>query len=311
MKISINPSYHCNLRCNFCYYFDWLDDASSLKLSQLEQKLDMISSYEDITWIDLYGGELSLLDNNYITELLNIIRKYYKGTISAITNFVKPQMFVNGSLSGTGIRTAVSYDFDCRSSSEKVWSNIVSYDKDLHVLMVATPCLVSKNVDDMIIQLNSCSNIKSVDIKNYSSSLHNELTITWHDYEEFLIKWVSSEIPKNFECKVEYNLRDCISGTRYAWNDNHVFIRPNGDLAILDFDEKQREYFVKLNDWSDFHEYVTRERSMVENNPYCGKCPWIGKCLTEQYRNVTEINNGCNGFRNLIEWYTNYVPRIQ
>lgn len=313
MKISINPSYFCNLRCNFCYYYDWLGDRKCLDLQKLNQLLSQIDALHGIDWIDLYGGEITVLPYDYTQELLKTIRAHYSGTISVITNFVKPApMFVgpNKLFDESNYRTAVSYDFECRQHHEKVWNNILSHEGDVHVLMVATPCLMEKNVDDMILQLNMATNIRSVDIKSYSSSQHNDFQLPWKDYESFLQRWISSPIPKNFECVVERNLMQCFSGERSSWNDDHVFINPDGKLTLIEYDEQDRELFRELDGIEDFAKYASREKERVLTNPICSTCPWVGRCLTEQYRNVLDINKGCNGFRGLIEWYKAHVSHF-
>lgn len=313
MKISINPSYFCNLRCNFCYYYDWLGDRKRLDLRTLDQLLSEIDKLHGIDWVDLYGGEITVLPYDYTKELLSTIRAHYQGTVSVITNFVKPTpMFVgsNRLFEEPHYRTAVSYDFECRQQHEKVWNNILTYDSDVHVLMVATPCLMQKNVDDMIAQLNMATNIRSVDIKSYSSSQHNDFNLPWKDYEVFLQKWISSPVTKNFECVVERNLLRCLIDKRNAWNDNHVFINPNGKLSLIEYDESDRELFKEINSIADFSTHATKEKERVLANATCSTCPWVGRCLTEQYRNVLDINNGCNGFRGLIEWYKAHVSRL-
>jgi hypothetical protein len=187
---------------------------------------------------------------------------------------------------------------------------ILTYDGDINILMVATPCILSKNVDELIQQLNLATNIRSVDIKSYSSSQHNELPITWKDYELFLQKWISSPIPKQFECVVERNLLQCLMGQRTAWNDDHVFINPNGKFSIIEYDSNDREFFKELDNIDEFKKHADSEKQRVMNNVFCSSCPWLGRCLTEQYRNVLNINNGCNGFRGLIEWYKDHVSRL-
>ncbi len=46
-------------------------------------------------------------------------------------------------------------------------------------------------------------------------------------------------------------------------------------------------------DWDDCDDYCD----------ICRSCEFYGKCLTEHYRYVKDLNNSCNGYKFLIEWY--------
>ena len=37
----------------------------------------------------------------------------------------------------------------------------------------------------------------------------------------------------------------------------------------------------------------------------CKECSYYGKCLTEHYRYVKDLDSGCNGYKHLIDWYKN------
>ena len=40
-----------------------------------------------------------------------------------------------------------------------------------------------------------------------------------------------------------------------------------------------------------------------ENFPICRKCEYKGFCLTEHYRFVENLDNGCNGYKYLLDTY--------
>ena len=66
ITVSINPSYFCNFRCNFCYLTpEQLGDQKRISLVDLDKRLNQISEYREIDWIDLYGGEIGALKKNY------------------------------------------------------------------------------------------------------------------------------------------------------------------------------------------------------------------------------------------------------
>ena len=80
ITVSINPSYFCNFRCNFCYLTpEQLGDQKRLSLVDLDNRLNQISQYREIDWIDLYGGEIGDLKKEYFYGLRYVIRNYLRG----------------------------------------------------------------------------------------------------------------------------------------------------------------------------------------------------------------------------------------
>ena len=56
MNVSINPSYFCNFRCDFCYLTE--EQLSDQKKIELEKLDDLLSQIPNIEHVDLYGGEI-------------------------------------------------------------------------------------------------------------------------------------------------------------------------------------------------------------------------------------------------------------
>ena len=66
ITVSINPSYFCNFKCNYCYLTpDQLKDQKKIPLTILDKRLEEISKVRNIEWIDLYGGEIGALKKDY------------------------------------------------------------------------------------------------------------------------------------------------------------------------------------------------------------------------------------------------------
>ena len=83
MNLSINPTYYCNFRCDFCYLTpEQLGDRQQINLAVLDQRLSEIPK---INHIDLYGGEIGLLKPDYFYAMKDIIRKYYDDEININT----------------------------------------------------------------------------------------------------------------------------------------------------------------------------------------------------------------------------------
>ena len=113
MNLSINPSYFCNFRCDFCYLTpEQLGDQKKIEPEKLNQ---LLSEVEDpIDHIDLYGGEIGALKRSYYDQIIEVIRNWYTGPININTNFSK----LDDRFFDDGVTLSVSYDFQAREKHE-------------------------------------------------------------------------------------------------------------------------------------------------------------------------------------------------
>ena len=113
MNLSINPSYFCNFRCDFCYLTpEQLGDQKKIEPERLNQ---LLSEVEDpIDHIDLYGGEIGALKRSYYDQIIEVIRNWYTGPININTNFSK----LDDRFFDDGVTLSVSYDFQAREKHE-------------------------------------------------------------------------------------------------------------------------------------------------------------------------------------------------
>lgn len=300
INLSINPTYLCNFRCSFCYLtHEQLADKKKLSISILEDLAEQIkdAGYK-VGHIDLYGGEVGLLPEVYLNDLHNTLVHNFSSSIGVITNLYK----VNPYFHRKDIDLSVSYDFDARPGYKSVMGNILTINKPISILMLASPELMAKDVDYMIRFYNRFNNIVSVEIKPYSSNQANVLAVTDKDFEEFIKKWITSPIKKNFTFVNESNIKECLNESYNAYSDNHIYITPSGKFAVLEFDQEGHELFMELDSFQDYIAWTKTEKQRVQSNEICNQCPYLGKCLTEHYRDVKSLENSCNGFRHLLDW---------
>jgi len=304
--VSINPTYLCNFSCDFCYLTpDQLRDKTRLPLELLNSKLVEISKHQEITHIDLYGGEVTVLPKDYIDPMLDVIRDYYLGDINVITNLSRSLDRTSWILRD-GIDISVSWDYTCRESWQNVLKNMLMLDKDIHVLMLASECMINwEDVDILTAQmvLNSVQNVRSVEIKPYSTNQANQDYVTFMQFEEFIKRWLMLGEDFDYEFINQKLMRDALIGKRNAWSDDHIYITPTGRFAVLEFDVNDNEFFLELDTFDEYLKWVYKEREKVNKNEICSECPYLGNCLSEHLRNVRTIDNSCNGFRFLLDWY--------
>ena len=295
MNISINPSYFCNFRCDFCYLTpEQLGDQKKISPERLDF---LLSEVPKIDHVDLYGGEIGALKKDYYNEIIEVIRRWYSGPININTNF----SMLDERFFDDGITLSVSYDFSAREKSDLVFNNMLMSPKPIAVLILASKKVLEMNVDEMIQQLNMCNQVKSVEIKPYSINQANADNVTHKDFEEFVIKWITSPVKKQFEFQNLKNIIQSYFGQYNAFSDDHIYITPNGNFAVLEFDDWDKEYFLELEDYDKYIDWTRAEKDALSD--ICLNCPWYGTCLTEHYRYVEDLKDSCNGYRGLLEWY--------
>ncbi len=293
--ISINPTYLCNFRCDFCYLTKTqLGNTKKLDLDKLDE---LLSQVPNIEYIDLYGGEIGALKKSYFYDMKDVIRRHYKGEINIITNY----SMLHDGFYDEDVYLSVSYDFDAREKSELVYQNMLLSKASIAVLILASPKVIEKDIDDMIMMLNMCSSIYSVEIKPYSINQANSYNVSHKDFEQFVQKWLESPTPKNFHFVNEEKIQRSLAKEYNAFSDDHIYITPNGKFGVLEFDNDDKEFFHELNSWKEYIDWTNKEKTNISD--ICKSCRFFGTCLTEHYRYVKDLENGCNGYKGLLEYY--------
>ena len=298
-SVSINPTYFCNFNCDFCYLSkEQLRDKQTAKVETIMKRLAEIN--ETITHVDLYGGEIGLLPDEYLNKLIDDIKTKYNCSISIITNlsairdvFLRPD-----------IDLSVSYDFDAREKEQIVFTNMLKLERKFSILTLASEKVISNNVSYMISAFNSLTNLIAVEIKPFSSTTHRNQQVTDKEFEEFIKAWIDNPIEKNWQFINQDKIEECLDGIYNAFSDDHVYITPSGRFAVLDFDSVGNEKFTELSNFNAYRTWANREKDRGVSE-ICKSCKYFGGCLTEHYKwvGVDPKINSCNGYFNLLEWY--------
>jgi MoaA/NifB/PqqE/SkfB family radical SAM enzyme len=303
MNISFNPWYYCNFRCDFCYLTkQQLSDKKLLDLKIFELRLKEVMSYKKIKHIDFYGGEVALLPKDYFFKFKEICKSIDENiNINTITNL----SVLNEITTDKDCYTSISYDFDCREKSDVVWKNMTLMTKPFSILMLAGDKLIKKNVNEMIMTLNLLLNLQCVEIKPYSSNQANQKNISFLYFEKFVKDWIVSPIEKKFDFINEINICESLNKERTSFSDDHVYITPSGKFAVLEFDLNDNEFFLEYDTIEEYFHWSKKEKEKVSKNKFCSNCEYNGNCLSEHLRDVKSLENSCNGFKYLIDWYKN------
>lgn len=305
MNLSINPTYLCNLRCDFCYLSKLqLSDTKRIDLNRLNDMLRQVyDRYGEISYVDLYGGEISTLPNDYQHELWMTINWWYQREININTNLIK----VSPLLEEWNAFISVSFDGPARERWEQTWNNMATLNKPFVVLILASPKVIKFGAQALFDMLKSFNNLVSVEIKPYSASTNNNLDVSYLEYESYVSDWL--DLPTPFDVENLSRIGRSLRGEYNAFSDNHLYIQPDGQFAVLDFDEQGLEYFLPVT-LDEYDIWAKKERRVISTESYCSKCEYLGRCLTEHYRHVDNVDKSCSGGYKLLSRWDNLNDQI-
>jgi len=319
MIVSLNPTYLCNFTCGFCYLTpEQLRDKKRLPDGKIYNRLSSIqNNYKEIEGVDLYGGEIGLYNEVDGNSLIDTICRVYDwkkhGKIHVTTNL---SVWRNWYLREE-VMLYVSYDGDARQDEEKVWNNMWklghTYNQDFGVLTLASLEFIrAHRHKDFARKLAMNRHIVSWELKPYSKNQANDLAVTHKDFEELVMQYVqifNNGLKRNFQFENELQIVDSINRTNNSLSDDHIYITPNGEFAVLEFDDNDKEFFLHLDNMKDYIEWTKKEAKRNMMNPICASCQYYKSCLTEHLRiEPIDKSGSCNGYRELISWYKGTYP---
>lgn len=298
--LSINPTYYCNMSCKWCYLTPaQLADKGKADLSVLRDRLEEVSKHYQIDHVDVYGGEVTLLPKDYQRSFMDLIEGFKPTSINVVTNYTAPHSPI---LMEYDVDVSVSYDHTARDTHELVYQNLVMASHPVVILtLISRSFIDTVSVDDYVRSLSMLQHIVSVDIKPYSSNQSNDHDVSYLEYEDW-VRWVIDHPDRRFHLTNIDRIQEVLAGTHNAYSDNHLYITPAGELAVLDFDDQDREYFRVVKDIDEYQEWTRREVVLTDTG-MCVSCKYRGGCLSEHIRVVTDMSESCNGFFNLLETY--------
>jgi sulfatase maturation enzyme AslB (radical SAM superfamily) len=303
INISINPTYYCNLSCSFCYLTkEQLKNRKLASIDDLEKRVIELKSHYSIGHVDVYGGEVFLLPEEYLYGLKNMLLRQGVDDIVFVTNLTTVPDIVHS----PDITISVSYDFGARKKHDLVEQNMFLLSQRFTILSLASrEFLDTVTVDEYVRFMNEIPHLKACEIKPYSTNQSNVQDVLFSEFEEFV--WgVINHPEREFYFENKTLLVEAASGRRNAFSDDHIYITPDCRFAVLEFDLNDNEYFLNVDGVSGYIQWCKGEKERVRENKVCSKCPYFGSCLSEHLRDVIDTDNSCNGFKGLIDRWKNH-----
>ncbi len=149
------PAYYCNGVCPFCYLGNMIKDKTILNLTTLQQRLQQLKEFDCQLEIDLFGGEISLLDHQYIDCLIELC-KQYSDKISISTNFTNYDNVVRLFDRGRGIVVSLNQERGVvhKTAINNIKQLPIEYRLKLSVMYVVLPSVLKIGANNFYNKLN-------------------------------------------------------------------------------------------------------------------------------------------------------------
>ena len=272
LHLSIQPTFLCNYNCEYCYLGDLRKDRIILDLNILEQRLEEITQICDIENIQILGGEISLLDANYLNDLYNIVNKYP----CAMTTNLSNNWLINYCLQNN-IKLGVSLNEERPYYQETV--NKLKTLKDIKTISLSSvvlPSLLKKSSKE-ILEFYDSLGFTTYFIQ-YRPSLTNNVVydLTLNDYINFMDKLVNEYKTNHYDFPLgnETVMTDTIYSSSY---DKSLLINPNGKLNIILENNDGYDYYKELDNIQEFLSFQAGYNAFRAFE--CTKCKHYNKCL--------------------------------
>lgn len=310
ITVSVMPTYYCSNNCEYCYLrksevsYDYDVRPAVLNLSRLNRLLRIISGKYNITTVEMYGGDLSTLDRDYVANARDICLSYCK-------NIRVTWMDIEGALA-IGFKEHeinVSLNPERRDFLEALYR--VKQCPRVGVITVATAKLLAQPIDSIFDWYkNFRGNVTIMPYSNFSPNAPVPC-VSNYEYCAFMIQFIRYYLVHKDEFKFKLTnilmLQDCINGYYSPAMRNNIFITPNNKLACVDFDYMGHEYFHEFKSLEKWEERCALEDK--ERLIHCGICENFNCCMAEHFKRPDQVcwfekgrGDICNGYMPLVEW---------
>lgn len=306
--LSIQPTWKCNYNCDYCYLGYLRKENKILPLGILQQRFEEIIKENKIEAIDIFGGEIGILDSSYLENLVSICYGYFGNIPIRITSNCsnkKAIRLVKKFEDKLDIGLAVSWNLE-RKNNDKVELEILNRPapvKNFMVLVVALPSIIFSNIYSLLNRFQSWN--KPVTILRYFPSIYNEnpeSSINDKDYTEFMKELISAYRQGGYtfpliNLDILYN-----NFNNSPLMETNIFLTPSGEWSWVNY-KQGKEYFVTSSNLEDWKKACEEEKLLYKEK--CGKCRYYNKCLAEHLNFDSLKEEECCGLRNFIDWRNN------
>lgn len=292
ISLSIIPTYWCKTNCKYCYLGDLRKDQTTLDLQCLDNKLhQLVENDYVIDSISVYGGEISLLDEQYLIQIVKIIRSHVSNqvTIGFCTSGYNRSIFELAEYLKVRVTIPLNQE---RPDYKKNLQLIKQHNCSLGVVVL--PSIINTPVDKLVEFYDSLG--RDVFFYQFYPSSINRSPYSFDikQYTDFVISFINEykKKPRSFGL---INLSEWMDKCYNPEASGFIYISPNGKWMTTGYSDCL-ESFVEFDTLDQWKQYCKKER--LQRLIKCNACPYYDKCKAEHL--VVMGEEYCSGMRKLI-----------
>lgn len=292
ISLSIIPTYWCKTNCKYCYLGDLRKDQTTLDLQCLDNKLhQLVENDYVIDSISVYGGEISLLDEQYLIQIVKIIRSHVSNqvTIGFCTSGYNRSIFELAEYLKVRVTIPLNQE---RPDYKKNLQLIKQHNCSLGVVVL--PSIINTPVDQLVEFYDSLG--RDVFFYQFYPSSINRSPYSFDikQYTDFVISFINEykKKPRSFGL---INLSEWMDKCYNPEASGFIYISPNGKWMTTGYSDCL-ESFVEFDTLDQWKQYCKKER--LQRLIKCNVCPYYDKCKAEHL--VVMGEEYCSGMRKLI-----------
>lgn len=293
ISLSIIPCYYCKTDCKYCYLGHLRKDRTILSIDQLDEKLSILDHYQyTIDSVSVYGGEISLLDDQYLTEMVENIRTHIGESIPIgfCTSGYDRRIFSLAKQLGVGVTIPVNQE---RPDYKKNVQLAQKYDCSIGVVVL--PSIINTPADQLVEFYDQLK--RDVYFYQYYPSVYvqSPYTFSCQQYTEFLIAFINEYNKKERSFEL-INLNELYNDNYNPESSGFIYIMPNGKWATTKYTNcvESFVYFDTINQWKAH--CINEHFQRLEK---CGQCTMFHRCKAEHLAVMNE--EYCSGLKKLIK----------
>lgn len=348
---TLMPSLQCSLKCPHCYLsLEQRRSSDILSLDNLELAAKKIALYYRNTPIQTktivcywYGGEPTEMGIPYFTEAVKRIRSalpegegcFLKHTVLTSLLAVSHDWFsVFRSCCDGEVQT--SFDWTMRGKGYiKAWEKQVRSAQHAGI-KVSTISVVNRDLIDLgpektldylsELGISETSWLPFMLNEQNATGAHEKFAPSMNEYSEFMMRITQEWLARDAKgiSQPEIGQMRFILGQEQRGGQANIagqtlFLMPNGDFSLPDYDLNGREYLrpfgnILTDEFADIlssparRAYI-RKQVLRNHNDDCNECDHADKCLMEFWKK-NKANDDCYGARRYVQWLINEQDKL-
>ena len=295
ISVSIIPSFYCKTGCPYCYLGNLRNDQATVSIKNIKKQLQtLVDNDYVITSISLYGGEVSLLSQQYLSDLF-VLCKQYCDAVGVATNGQNKQIFELCTQFDVGVLISLNQERP-------------DYKRSLKLIDQCPNCSVGVVVLPSILQQTSAQFCQFFDkikrdvylfqyYQSHDNSPYKFDNKSYTDWIVDLLQYYHQTGPHNFKI---INESEWVDQSHNPDESGFIYIMPNGKLATTEYIKniEQYRYFDDLKQWEQY----CKQRILVRKIN-CYDCQYFDQCKAEHL--VVYNDEYCSGLQRVIQFYKN------